>query len=111
MEEVWRRSEASVREIREALNARNDRPRAYTTVMTVMVRLDRKGMLSRRRSGRKDVYVPALERAAYHEARARAEVDAVVAEYGEAALAHFARRVARLDPERRDALRRLARGE
>jgi hypothetical protein len=34
-----------------------------------------------------------------------------VAEYGDIALAHFAAQVAQLDPSRRAALRRLARGD
>ena len=109
MEEVWRRGETTVREVREALNARSSKTRAYTTVMTIMARLDDKGLLTRRRQGKSDVYRPVLSRDEYLEARTRAEVGALVEQYGELALVHFARQVQSLDPKRREQLRRLAR--
>ena len=56
MEEVWHRGEASVREIMMALNASAPRERAYTTYMTIMARLDGKGVLERRREGKTDFY-------------------------------------------------------
>jgi predicted transcriptional regulator len=110
MEEVWARGEATVRDVQEALNARNEKARAYTTLLTVMTRLDGKGLLVRRRSGRLDVYAPALTRDAYFAARAEAEVSALVEDFGDLALAHFARHMDRLDPERLERLRRLAGG-
>ena len=111
MEEVWRVGEANVRAVLHALNARGAKQRAYTTVMTIMQRLDTKGLLCRRRAGRTDVYQPCLSRDDYLEARAQAEVDAVVEQYGEAAFVHFARQMATLDPKQRQKLTRLARRE
>ena len=108
MEELWARSEATVRDVQEALNARADKVRAYTTLLTVMTRLDSKGLLVRRRAGRLDVYSPALSRDAYLQARAEAEVRALVDDFGDLALAHFARHVDQLDAERLDKLRKLA---
>lgn len=108
MEELWARSEATVREVQEALNARAEKVRAYTTLLTVMTRLDGKGLLVRRRAGRLDVYSPALSRDAYLQARAEAEVQALVEDFGDLALAHFARHVDQLDAERLDKLRKLA---
>ena len=109
MEELWRLGESPVRAVLAALNASSARQRAYTTVMTTMARLHRKGLLHRRRDGKTDLYAPALSRDAYLEARVRADVDAVVEQYGDAALVHLARQMNRLDPERRAKLRRLAR--
>jgi predicted transcriptional regulator len=111
MEEVWRRGEASVRDVLEALNRRADRPRAYTTYMTILVRLDRKGLLTRRREGKTDIYTPVHERDQYMALRAESEVQALVDQYGDVALSHFAREVAGLDPARRRELQRLARGD
>jgi predicted transcriptional regulator len=111
MDEVWDRGECSVRDVLDALNAGSDVQRAYTTVMTVMHRLVGKEMLRRERRGRYDVFVPALSREAYGHARAGAEVGALVSSYGDVALAHFARQIGKLDPERREQIRRLARGE
>jgi predicted transcriptional regulator len=109
MEEVWRRGEASVREIMMALNASAPRERAYTTYMTIMARLDGKGVLERRREGKTDFYRPMYTREKYADLRARAEVDSIVGQFGELALAHLARQIAQLDPQRRRALQRLAR--
>ncbi len=111
MEEIWRQGEASVREIMRALNAGAGRERAYTTYMTIMARLDSKGMLARRREGKTDYYRPVHAREQYADLRARAEVDSVVDQFGELALAHIARQMAEMDPKRRRALQRLARGE
>src|SRR5437763_5584692 len=91
MEEVWRRGdETTVRLVMEALNRKAKPPRAYTTYMTVMRRLDEKGLLERTRSGRHDTYVPRLTREEYLQQRAGAEVRGLVDEYGDVALAHFA---------------------
>jgi predicted transcriptional regulator len=109
MAEVWDRGEATVREVLTALNER-DKERAYTTVMTIMARLDEKGLLRRTRRGRLDVYRPAMSREDYQDARAEAEVKALVDEFGDVALAHFAEHVDRLDARRLRALRKLARG-
>jgi predicted transcriptional regulator len=111
MEEMWGRGEATVRDVQQALNGRTEKERAYTTLLTVMTRLDGKGLLVRRRSGRLDVYAPALTREEYLRARAEAEVAALVADFGDLALAHFARHVGRLDPQRLETLRRLASGD
>jgi predicted transcriptional regulator len=110
MEEIWRQgSPTTVRAVMGALNERGDRQRAYTTIMTIMRRLDAKRLLSREREGKTDIYAARMSRDEYLTARARAEVGAVVDEYGDAALVHFARHFDKLDRKRRDQLRRLAR--
>ena len=109
MEEVWRQGSATVRDVLTALNESSDKQRAYTTIMTILARLERKGVLVRERRGKGFVYSARATRAEYLEARAQAEVKALVDEFGEAALVHFARNLARLDPERRQRQRQLAR--
>jgi predicted transcriptional regulator len=47
---LWPMGEGTVRDIHRALAA--SRPRAYTTVMTIMDRLEQKGIVSRTRVGR-----------------------------------------------------------
>jgi len=74
----------------------------------VMRRLDDKGLLDRTRSGRHDSYTPTLSRDAYQELRAEAQVQGLVDEFGDVALAHFAKSLQTLDPARRRQLRRLA---
>lgn len=107
MDVVWDADETTVREVLRTLNATSDRERAYTTVMTVMGNLRRKGLLVGRREGRTDVYSPALSREAYLNARARFDVETLVGRYGDVALAYFAREVAGLNETQRRQLRSL----
>src|SRR3984885_9689909 len=109
MEELWRTGEAPVRAVMEALNKRTRKPRAYTTYMTIMARLHKKGLLVRRRDGKTDFYAPSQSRDEYQAVRARAQVEDLVAEYGDVALSNFAQQMASLDPARRRALERSAR--
>ncbi len=109
MEELWRSGDASVRAVMDALNDRTSKKRAYTTYMTIMARLHRKGMLVRRREGKTDFYTPSRARDEYMAVRARAEVANLVSQYGDVALSNFAQQMADLDPARRRALQRLAR--
>ena len=67
MNTLWPVGEATVREIRERLAPRL--PRAYTTIMTIMDRLARKGVVERHKTGRAYVYRPLLSA---EEARAQA---------------------------------------
>jgi predicted transcriptional regulator len=110
MDAIWAGGEeTTVRRVMDELNARSSPDRAYTTFMTVMARLDDKGLLKRRREGKTDVYRPVMSREEYLAARAEAEVSALVDQFGDVALTHFARQMASLDPERRRELQRLAR--
>ena len=109
MEEIWTQGEATVRSVRDALNAEAGQPeRAYTTVLTILQRLDAKALVVRSRDGKTDIYTAALPREEYLRARADADVSELLEQYGELALVQFARRMAALDPQRREALRRLA---
>jgi len=58
MNTLWPMGQGTVREIRDRLAAR--RPRAYTTIMTIMDRLARKGVVERRKVGRAYLYSPNL---------------------------------------------------
>jgi predicted transcriptional regulator len=109
MEALWALERGTVREVMDRINAGSDRDRAYTTFMTVVHRLDRKGLLTRKRVGKTDHYVPTLTRDDFLERRSQDEVRQLVDQYGEVALSHFAREMAQLDPARRRALQRLAR--
>jgi predicted transcriptional regulator len=60
MKIVWDASEATVRDVYEVLRRR--RQIAYTTVMTVMQILEKKGHLKKSTAGRQHVYRPARPR-------------------------------------------------
>jgi predicted transcriptional regulator len=89
MNTLWPLGEATVREIREGLAPR--RPRAYTTIMTIMDRLARKGVVERRKVGRAYKYVANLSE---DDARAQALGQVVANFFGgskEALIAQLAR--------------------
>lgn len=109
MAEVWEHHQVSVRQVMEGLNPHAHRPRAYTTYMTIMSRLDTKGLLERTREGNTDFYSPVYTREHYADLRAQAEVEHLVDQFGEVALGHFARQMAQMDPQRRRTLQRLVR--
>jgi len=60
METVWSLSEATTRQVWERLNQK--RPLAYTSVLSIMQRLEKAGWLSHRVEGRTYVYEATLSR-------------------------------------------------
>ena len=60
LKSLWKLSEASVKDVRDDLAV--NRNLAYTTVMTLLDRLVKKGGASRRKTGRMFVYTPVLPR-------------------------------------------------
>jgi len=57
---LWTLGEGNVKQVREIVTAH--RPLAYTTIMTVLDRLVRKGRLDRHKAGRAYVYAPRMGR-------------------------------------------------
>ena len=72
---LWRIGEGSVRQVREALST----PFAYTTILTILERLVRRGAATRRKVSRAFVYAPALT---LEEARRRALRDLLDTYFG-----------------------------
>ena len=98
---LWAADEpTSVRDVAQRLNNGRPSPLAYTTVMTVLVRLAGKGFVVREQHGRGYVYTSAVADTA------EIAVRGVLAEFGDAALARFVERV-EMDPRLRARLRRL----
>jgi predicted transcriptional regulator len=71
---LWTLGEANVRGIRQALLPR--RSLAYTTVMTIMDRLARRGAVDQRKVGRSFMYAPVLSRETLRRLAVRELVDA-----------------------------------
>jgi|ERR1035437_9043552 predicted transcriptional regulator len=57
---LWGIGEGTVRDVRDAMVG--NRNLAYTTVMTVLDRLEKRGGVSRKKQGRSFVYIPKLSR-------------------------------------------------
>lgn len=63
MERIWARGEISVRDLHAELESRL----AYTTIMTTLDRLFKKGLLNRRKVGKAYLYAARLSENEYHE--------------------------------------------
>ena len=70
METLWERGKSSVREVVSLLDGGRERSPAYTTVMTTLDRLFKKGMLERRVAGRGYSYWPRWTRQEWERKRA-----------------------------------------
>ena len=88
--------------------SRNGKTESPASVPPPLHELEAEVMV-RRREGKTDFFAASLSRDEYLALRARAEVEDLVAQYGDVALSHFAQQMATLDPARRRALQRLAR--
>ncbi len=102
MRVVWATAEATVEEVRSALDP--TRGAAYTTIMTVMTRLADKGLLSRRKEGRAYVYASAASQDAVAGSLLRSVVGRVYGGSASRAIAHLIESDERVDD---DELRRL----
>ena len=74
MGEIWRRGETSVREIHAAFDERA----AYTTLMTTLDRLHKKGLLERRKDGRAFLYSPRITREEFTHSIAKDIIDGLL---------------------------------
>ena len=70
---LWNLGEANVRDVQRAIW--RTKPLAYTTVMTLLDRLARKGVLSRRKAGRAFLYSPQVSRDSMRRAALREFLD------------------------------------
>ncbi len=57
---LWRLGEGSVHDVRKAVS--KERVLAYTTVMTLLDRLEKRGCVARRKPGRSYIYRPKISR-------------------------------------------------
>ncbi len=108
MRVLWEEGDAPVSTVMASLNDGRERPLAYTTVMTVLVRLHDKALVTRRLVGRGYTYAAAMTEAELIDAASARAVDDLVGRFGAPALVHFAEQLDRLDPEVRAELERLA---
>ncbi|WP_280389761.1 BlaI/MecI/CopY family transcriptional regulator [Nocardia wallacei] len=109
MDRLWNRDgdPTTVRELFDELT--RERDIAYTTVMSTMDNLHRKGWLKRRREGKAFRYWPTLTREQHSARMMREALDD--GGRSELVLAHFVEQIGPEESDRlRAALRRLARG-
>ena len=111
MEIMWQRQQGSVRDVLMALNHERhaDRKLAYTTVMTVMVRLADKKLLERQLVGRMHEYAAAQTREGFLARSSQDIAQQMIEDFGDAAVAGFLNVLRDIAPDRLAKLRRQAR--
>lgn len=102
MEIAWSLPTSTAREVCDHLTGR--RARAYTTIMTTMDRLHRKGLLSREKDGLAWRYRPTMGRTEFERALADGLAAEILASHGSTGLAAFVDAAARVDAELLDQL-------
>lgn len=102
---VWSREEVSVREVHQRLERR--RPLAYTTVMTTLARLARKGLLRRRKVEGAHLYSPAVSRERLEGLVADSVIDGLLEGFGHTVVSRLLDRLQREDPRLIEQLARL----
>lgn len=102
---VWRHSPVTAREVCERMTGA--KARAYTTIMTTMDRLHRKGLLLREKDGLAWRYRAALERTEFERALADSLVTGILQSHGERALSAFVEAAADVDEALLDRLSQL----
>ena len=105
MEVVWTRTPVTAREVCDRMTGSGER--AYTTVMTTMDRLFRKGLLTREKDGLAWRYASKLSKADFERALAGSLASDILASHGENALAAFIDAAAEVDEALLDRLRQL----
>lgn len=93
MEVVWRKGEATVREVQQIFLRK--REIAYTTILTELRNLYRKHFLTRKRGEVGFIYYPRQTREEFIEARVGQIVDLLLDQFPGPALAHLLKRMER----------------
>ncbi len=106
MDVIWSmESEVNVRDVYEELASR--RSIAYTTVMTIMVRLAEKNILSKRKDGNTMYFTPAFTRDEFTNNVVGDVLDSLMEDFAEATMAHFLARVNKKDKKTIERLEKL----
>lgn len=108
MERLWRHGPQTVGSVLEALNAAGARKLAYTTVMTILVRLHDKGYVERSATSRTFTYRAAMDEPALAATVGRRELGRLIERFGAASLAGFAADLDKREGALAEQLRRLA---
>jgi len=99
---VWLLGQCTVRDVFERIGA--PKGLAYTTVSTVLDRLQKKGFLTRERSGKTLVYRPLKREGTVQKTRVKELVDRIFGDDPEPAVARLVDAVEMLDPALLDRL-------
>jgi predicted transcriptional regulator len=102
---MWKTEQATVRQVTEAISRK--RPKAYTTIMTVMVHLVDKGLLKRRKKGKRYRYKVVFGRQEFLKETAKSRLKNIVNDFGDIAIAQFLEQIDNIDSTRLQQLRNV----
>jgi len=107
MEVVWEHASVSVRDVLNALRG-SGHDLAYTTIMTVMGRLEDKGWLTTEKAGRAFLYRAARSRQEAEAEAVGSVMRALLQDFGDLAVAQFVRELDEINPDHLVLLAELA---
>lgn len=96
LEIVWQHHPVSVHEVLNDYCQNCDKNLAYTTVMTILSRLVKKGVLTRAKNGRTYEYSPAESKPEFVKSLVKSTLASFASKYGQEAIAAFAEEAASL---------------
>lgn len=105
MDVIWQQGCVTVRCVYVALSEQRDI--AYTTVMTTMDRLTKKGLLERTKIGKAYEYQAIHSEQQLCTSTTQAMIDMLVTRYGDLAIAQFVDTVDRIDAKKFAALKKM----
>jgi predicted transcriptional regulator len=105
MEVAWKHAPVTARDVCDRLTGKKER--AYTTIMTTMDRLYRKGLLARQKDGIAWRYEPALTAPQFSKALADSLAGRILSAHQDTALSAFVDAAANVDEALLDRLRHL----
>lgn len=109
MQTIWAKETATVRETLDELNRRRKQKLAYTTVLTLITRLNARGLLQRIREGRGFRYRASMSREELLTALSDQLIDRLLNDFGEVGVARLGARLEELDAHRKQKLGRRRR--
>jgi predicted transcriptional regulator len=108
MNVVWDSTEPlCVDEVRQSLVDRTSKEAAYTTIMTTLDRLYKKGFLARERRGKAYYYRAKVSRSELGSNVTKQVIDGLLTTFAEPAISYFVEALGDTDPEKLDSLAEL----
>lgn len=97
---VWEHKQCSVRDVLVDINKK--RTIAYTTVATILQRLEDKGLVSKKTSEKTHIYSPKISKQSYGKRLANSFMQMFVKSFGNVAISSFAESIDELPKEKRE---------
>ncbi len=105
MSYLWNKKDITVREVLKTLSA--DREIAYTTIMTTMDRLWKKGLLERKKEGKTFLYTPAQTKDRILQSMIKKVFDSILPDVTDSSISYFINSLEKINPNMLDELENL----